>query len=262
MSYASIGSEIILPTGDLARDQRTAFTKNISKGSNRSPSKKKSSPRRSDPRSLTPDYSIIVHCHMCWDWVWQRPQQFISRISRHHRVLFVETLGPDPELVAPSARLRTAEQYPNVKLLRLQFPCWRWSDGEYVDRTRRRLVQDTLMGPLAGEFDRPVQWFYDPMAVTAFAGQMGEMLTVYDCMDEMSKFNEAPPEILQREAELLARADVVFAGGRKLFESKSRQNGNCHFYGCDVDAEHFAKACSPEIAVPPAMAAVQQPALG
>src|SRR5258705_8597497 len=50
------------------------------------------------------DYPLIVHCHLCWDWVWQRPQQFLSRLSHRHRVLFVETLAPDPNLVTPLAQ--------------------------------------------------------------------------------------------------------------------------------------------------------------
>src|SRR5947209_16400625 len=86
-------------------------------------------------------YPIIVHCHLCWDWVWQRPQQFISRLSARHRILFVETIGPDPQLSAPSARFWTAANFPNVTILRLQFPSWRWPDGVFVDRERRRLVK-------------------------------------------------------------------------------------------------------------------------
>src|SRR5437773_2097506 len=156
------------------------------------------------------NYPIIVHCHLCWDWVWQRPQQFISRLSQRHKILFVETLAPDAGLAAPLARFRTPETFPNITILSLQFPSSRWGDGEYVDGERRRLVQEFLAGPLAGQFENPVQWFYDPMAVRAFAGQMGEILTVYDCMDELSKFRCAPPEIAKREAELLKRAEVVF----------------------------------------------------
>jgi len=207
-------------------------------------------------------YPIIVHCHLCWDWVWQRPQQFISRLSERHPILFVETIGPDPELAAPLARFRADERFPNITFLRLQFPSWRWSDGAYVDRQRRILVQDVLTGPLAGRFENPVQWFYDPMSVTSFAGQMGEVLTVYDCMDELSKFKEAPPCIIEREAELLARADVVFTGGRRLFESKSRLNANCHFYGCGVDAEHFGNARSSALQVPESLKSLRQPVLG
>src|SRR5579883_3069966 len=124
---------------------------------------------RSQPKKESSDtYPIIVHCHLCWDWVWQRPQQFISRLSKRHPVLFVETVGPDPNLVAPHVRLMEKhEAHPNITRLRLQFPSWRWDDEAYVDRARRELVQEALRGPLQGQFDKAVQWFYDPMAVTA-----------------------------------------------------------------------------------------------
>jgi len=212
---------------------------------------------------MAEDYPIIVHCHLCWDWVWQRPQQFLSRLSRRHPVLFVETIGPDAELVAPIARLQTTPDFPNVTRLRLQFPAWRWGDGAYVDRTRRELVQEALRGPLEGQFQNAVQWFYDPMTVRAFAGRMCEIATVYDCMDEYSKFSEAHPELSRREVELLARADVVFTGGRKLFEAKRQHNPNCHFYGCGVDSAHFGQARDTRTAVPHDLTrAKKQAALG
>jgi hypothetical protein len=135
-------------------------------------------------------------------------------------------LAPDPALAAPLARFRQPAEFPNLTLLSLQFPAWRWGDGRYVDAERRRLVQEFIAGPLAGQFLHPVQWFYDPMAVPAFAGRMGEVLTVYDCMDELSQFRGAPPELLERELELLARAHIVFTGGRKLFEAKRRFHDN------------------------------------
>ena len=219
--------------------------------------------RRSDAQDPAPlDYSIIVHCHLCWDWVWQRPQQFLSRLSQRHRILFVETAAPDPALASPLVRFRPADNYPNLTLLRLQFPAWRWEDADYVDQERRRLVREFLAGPGAGQFDRPIQWFYDPMAVVAFAGHMGEILTVYDCMDELSQFRGAPAALREREAELLARADVVFTGGRKLFEAKSRFHHNCHFFGCGVDWEHFGRARETGTRVPTELAGLPGPVLG
>src|SRR5260221_1761810 len=125
------------------------------------------------------NYPIIVHSHLRWDWVWQRPQQFLSRLSERHKILFVETLPPDPELSSVLASFKPAENFPNITILRLQFPAWRWNDGDYVDRERRRLVSEFVEGPAAGQFGNPVQWFYDPMAVTAFAGKMNERLIVY-----------------------------------------------------------------------------------
>ena len=64
------------------------------------------------------------------------------------------------------------------------------------------MVQTALAGPLDGQFKNAVQWFYDPMAVNAFTGHLGEVATVYDCMDELSKFSGAPPQMLERETAL------------------------------------------------------------
>src|SRR3954468_8851859 len=94
------------------------------------------------------NFPIIVHCHLCWDWVWQRPQQFLSRLSQKHRILFVETVRPDDSLVTPLAQLRTVEQFPNITILRVQFPGFRWHNGTYVDAERRRIVREAVQGPL------------------------------------------------------------------------------------------------------------------
>jgi glycosyltransferase involved in cell wall biosynthesis len=211
---------------------------------------------------LQADYSLIVHCHLMWDGVWQRPQQFISRLSKHHRVLFVEGPSLVEGLTNPNYKLEQVGDYPNITIMRTFFPTSRFQDGAWVDSERLRLLQDAVRGPLANQFDSPVQWFYDPMAVTSFAGRLNERAIVYDCMDQLSQFKFAPPDLIQREKELLAKADVVFAGGRKLHEAKSRHNSNCHFYGCGVDVQHFSKALSPKTALPSELANLPRPVLG
>jgi glycosyltransferase involved in cell wall biosynthesis len=262
MSYAPFGSELIISNDSLLRDQHNSFSKPISKRPGRSISKIKSPGRRSGFAEPSADYPIIVHSHLCWDWVWQRPQQFLSRISARHKILFVETIGPDPQLSSPMARFWNPPGSPNVTILRLQFPCWRWPDGDYVDCERHRLVNEFLAGPGVGQFENPVQWFYDPMAVPAFLGQMNEIAVVYDCMDELSKFSEAPPQMKVRESALLKEADVVFAGGRKLWESKKSLNDNCHFYGCGVDPSHFGQARDAQTKIPDDIASLKGPVLG
>jgi len=262
MSYALIPSEApTINNRTHPDDNELILSPGISKTSIRQ-KRKSLKARRQGSKEFRKDYPIIVHCHLCWDWVWQRPQQFVSRLSRGHKILFVEMIAPAPDLAIPTARYRSPESFPNVTILTMQFPTWRWNDGKYVDAERRRIVQEFLSGPAAGQFEQPVQWFYDPMAVSAFAGKMGETLTVYDCMDELSKFKCAPPEIIGREAELLSRADVVFTGGRKLFEAKSQHNDNCHFYGCGVDCEHFGKAREKATEIPRELQKKQKPVLG
>jgi glycosyltransferase involved in cell wall biosynthesis len=219
---------------------------------------------RADLPSGHTSYPIIAHCHLCWDWVWQRPQQFLSRLSNSHPVLYIETQPPAAELDKPRVALRSIvrDQPGDLTVLTLQFPASCWHDGAFVDLERRRLVQTALAGPLAGRFNHPVQWFYDPMAVTAFAGQLGERAIVYDCMDELSQFRGAPREIVEREKSLLEIADVVFTGGRKLWESKRQLNGNCHFYGCGVEVDHFNRALQPELPIPGDVAGLSKPVLG
>jgi glycosyltransferase involved in cell wall biosynthesis len=260
MSYAPLGSELIVANGNFSRDQHSSFSKSVSKRPRRPAPPPKI--RERNGGSPPANYPIIVHCHLCWDWVWQRPQQFLSRLSARHKILFVETIAPDAQLSSPVARFWTPQNFPNVTILRLQFPLWRWSDGAFVDRERRRLVKEFVEGPGAGQFENPLQWFYDPMAVPSFLGQMDEIAVVYDCMDELSKFRGAPPQIKTREQKLLAAADVVFAGGRKLWESKKLQNENCHFYGCGVDVAHFGKAREAETTTPPDISSLRKPVLG
>ena len=40
--------------------------------------------------AVSADAPIIVHSHLRWDFVWQRPQQLLSRFAQRSRVLFVE----------------------------------------------------------------------------------------------------------------------------------------------------------------------------
>ena len=261
MSYAPTGSDRTVD-GDFTLAPRNGFSKKEFDTSSQLQKKRPPLQRRKSVSGKRANFPIIVHCHLCWDWVWQRPQQFLSRLSQKHKILFIETIGPDPQLAAPHAFFRTPEGFPNITVLRLQFPAWRWNDPAYVDSERRKIVKDLLAGPLAGQFENPVQWFYDPMTASIFVGQMDETVNVYDCMDELSKFRGAPPEISLREAELLKIADVVFTGGRKLFESKSRSNSNCHFYGCGVDLAHFGKARETTTTVPADVADLPKPRLG
>ena len=212
--------------------------------------------------SQPPEYSIIAHSHLGWDWVWQRPQQFLSRLSRNHRILFVESPIPRQELARSRRTLRDVPDFPNVLVLQIEVPAAKWNDGTWVDTERRRILLSVLDGPLGEMFRAPVQWFYDPMAVTAFAGHLNERAIVYDCMDELSLFRGAPMELVRRERELLSFADIVFAGGPKIWEAKRLLNQNCFCLGCGVEADHFGKARDLKLAIAPEIASLPHPIFG
>ena len=205
---------------------------------------------------------MIVHSHLKWDWVWQRPQQFLSRLSKTHRILFVEEPIPDEALSQSRFTLRSAPGHPNIYVLQIHLPSRFWNEHGDLDRERKQVVQSVLAGPIGNKFHSPVQWFYDPMAVTAFAGQMNEIATVYDCMDQLSQFKGCPPELALRERQLLGLADVVFAGGPKIQHAKLPFNSNCHSFGCGVDEKHFGLARNGSAVLPQDIAHLKGPTLG
>lgn len=202
---------------------------------------------------------LVAFCHLAWDGVWQRPQQLLSRLSQRHPLLFVECHCSDVK--ASALRTHTPSGQPNVTVLQMHLPAARWADGNFIDAERRRLLEVFRRGDL-GRFNAPVLWFNDPMAVTAFAGHCGERAIIYDCMDELAQFRGAPPQLRERELELLARADVVFCGGRKMRDKRAPLNPRCHFYGTGVDCAHFGAARSSDLPVDPQIAELPGKVLG
>jgi UDP-galactopyranose mutase len=87
----------------------------------------------------------------------------------------------------------------------------------------------------------PIAWFYTPM-MWGWARPLQTAAVVYDCMDELSAFAHADPLLVQRESALLQAADVVFTGGRSLYEAKRRRHDNVHAFPSSIEAEHFAVA--------------------
>jgi glycosyltransferase involved in cell wall biosynthesis len=203
-------------------------------------------------------FSIVVHSHLRWDFVWQRPQQILSRLAGEHNVLFVE----EPLYEEGAPQLRLLETHAGVVRAVPVVSAKQPVDVhcEFVSRELARALATHPM--LAGRFERPVQWFYSPMCAPGMVGRLNELAVVYDCMDELASFRFAPADIAQRERMLLEHADVVFTGGRSLFEAKSRHHANVHFYGCGVDSEHFAAARLPETRVPDALIGLPNPVLG
>src|SRR4029077_9229859 len=64
-------------------------------------------------QKATDRYGIVVFCHLRWGFVWQRPQQFLSRFAKKHPILFIEEPFFDqPEGTEPRVELHRV--MPNV----------------------------------------------------------------------------------------------------------------------------------------------------
>ena len=93
--------------------------------------------------------------------------------------------------------------------------------------------------------DSPIVWYYTPMALEWLPQTMAASAVVYDCMDELSMFRNAPPSLHHLEDRLLRTADVVFTWGVSLFEAKRRLHPHVHPFPSGVDVQHFAQARIP-----------------
>jgi UDP-galactopyranose mutase len=175
--------------------------------------------------------TIIVFCHLRWDFVYQRPQQLLSRLAKHYRILFVEEPVFDED-----SFIEQSSPAPNVTVCRPHTPSH--APGFHDDQIP--LLQP-LLAALAPPGEAPVVWFYTPMALPLLQ-ELHPSLVVYDCMDELAAFKNSPKQLLQRETALLNLADLVFAGGPSLYKAKRERHANAHCFPSSVDVRHFARA--------------------
>jgi glycosyltransferase involved in cell wall biosynthesis len=213
-------------------------------------------------RAATVHSPLIVHSHLRWDFVWQRPQQVLSRLASTRDVLFVEEPIYGDDSAVPLLQVSTPMERIHRAIPRL--PDALRSQSTASERLVKHLVQE-LIGPtgrLFAEFRAPIQWFYTPLPADMMLGAFEEIAVVYDCMDELSQFAFAPSELVERERKLIEAADVIFTGGRRLYEAKSRLHHNVHFFGCGVDADHFGKAMSHATATAGQLVGLPRPVLG
>lgn len=192
--------------------------------------------------------AIVCLSHLRWNFVHQRPQHLMTRFARQHPVYYVEE--PVWEDAARHGWLETAASH-GVNVVTPHV-----ARGNAV-QDQRRLLDELLR---AEGVQQPVLWYYTPMSLP-FSEQVDAGLVVYDCMDELSAFRGAPPDLLDRERQLLARADVVFTGGHSLYEAKRRLHPNVHVFPSSVDYEHFSRARD-AAAIPADLACIPTPRLG
>lgn len=205
---------------------------------------------------MSEQFDLVVASHLRWSFVWQRPQQLLSRLARDRRILFVEEpLFTDSSSQEPVPSLQTVCDNVTVLAPRIPRPAEEgapiWADRELISKQVRSAME--LL-----RFRRKALWFYTPLPEFLLHAIQPDIV-IYDVMDELANFKFAPPGLREQEARLLRRADVVFTGGASLYEAKKPFNPNTHLFASGVDEKHYAKACLPETEVPDFVRALPGP---
>ena len=194
----------------------------------------------------SPAPDLVVLSHLRWPWVWQRPQHLVSRLAAARaggggRTWFVEEPlaadVPAPRLgredAGPVTRvwLEVPDSSPEVTYLPFCAP----GTSGYGRLLRELLEQE-------GRPPAPDVWLYTPLALD-IAAALSPARLVYDVMDDLASFQDAPEGLRLRQRQTLAEADVVFTGGRSLHRGIAAQRGSgVHLFPSGVETEHYARS--------------------
>ncbi|WP_407305650.1 glycosyltransferase [Acinetobacter sp.] len=186
--------------------------------------------------------TLIVFSHLRWNFVFQRPQHLLTRLSKYYNILFVE----EP-VNSGSVKLEISDVASNIKVIvpHLHEEGWGFTDPQMA-----------AMGPMVKAWvdescdvsDGYGIWFYTPSALP-LKDYFTPEFTIFDVMDELSLFAGAPIHLKKREAELLRTADVVTAGGPSLARAKQGVRPDTLSLPSCVDAAHYSprRACGAEV---------------
>lgn len=174
--------------------------------------------------------NLICFSHLRWNFVYQRPQHLLARFANHFNVFYFE----EPVFTDDDDRLVISQTEDHVQVIVPHLK----HGNERVAQRQESLIMEFFE---TSSINRYWFWYYTPMAL-AFSAAFKPELVVYDCMDELSAFKFAPPEMKKFEQDLLNKADLVFTGGHSLYEAKKNAHHSIYPFPSSIDKDHFAQA--------------------
>lgn len=111
-------------------------------------------------------------------------------------------------------------------------------------------------------FGKLISWFTVPHP-GRFANSLGERLSVYYCIDEYAAFPGVNKEAIQALDDYLTKTcGVAFFCTKKFLEERRHLRAESIYSPHGVDADLFAKAMDPDLAVPAPARGLRRPVIG
>jgi len=204
--------------------------------------------------------NIVCFAPNRWDDIWRNRHQIMTRLARQNRILFVEPgphlrqITPDVRRKGPRALSRAHVFSPMENLWVYQWPRYAPKSGRFpLDEVtfalRKRSLRQTLHRL---DMADPILWVFQ-YNLGEMIGRLDERLVIYHAVDEYSAYPAADADaerraatIKQMEAEVMARADLVFVTSPALYESKRHLHDSVALVENGVDYELFANPGPPD----------------
>jgi glycosyltransferase involved in cell wall biosynthesis len=224
------------------------------------------------------DRDIVCISGVAWDSYWLSLHQYMSRLARTHRVLFVNRPVALPSAIAHRARkgaegraivrgyvrqvderLYVAEPPPAFPF-RFERPVTIANQalrGSFVARVARGLG-----------FERPLLWIHD-IDAARIVKRLDPWVSLYWVTDDhptgpafRANRTNRVAAMRARERELLRSVDLVLTTAPQLRDAKASFNSNSHCVPHGVDIGLFAQAANPETRPAPPFRAIRAPIIG
>lgn len=210
-------------------------------------------------------YDIVCSAIHFWSTtLWQRPHHIMSMLSTDNRVIYLRPMNILALIKFKEARAgyKMLSRYNENLHIFMPLILPYGDRFPFITKINDFLVtlQTTRLMAKLG-FKKPLLWFYSPMG-KYLIGKLDESLVVYDCMDEHAEFRFADNRLERYERDLMDSADLVFTGGRSLYNSKKNLHPNTYLFPSSVDNSHFQLAMRKETAVPEKISSLKKPVIG
>jgi len=190
---------------------------------------------------------------MYHDRWWGTFQNLATRVAKRNRVLYVEANYSFAKLalgllgrrwpVAPLGRLRRVHDGLHLLTPPPRLPL-RLRTRALASANQKVLKKAVLSAARALEFNRVVLWSF-LFQSHALVGSLGEVLSIYHCVDEWSEmpFKLASKHLIRKQEEELARScDVVLTSAGTLRDRLAGINSNTFYVPNGADISLFEKS--------------------
>jgi tRNA A-37 threonylcarbamoyl transferase component Bud32 len=202
---------------------------------------------------------IIVFPVIDWHYRFQRPQHISTQLAMHgHRVFYLRTHF----LEGTKPNIQSIRNDIPVFDVHLGLPVYKNLVADQLDEDSKRILleqfnflrQNFNISKAICFVDLP---FWAPL-VMEFQKLYGWKI-VYNSMDQLAGFSNVTSHMLEPEADLIEKSDLVLATSHLLYHEKIQINPNCLLVPNGTDFDHFNY--SPDI-LPEELKAISKPIIG
>lgn len=204
---------------------------------------------------------IVCMSFVSWDMHWATPQQLMSRLAKHNRVLFVEQpvtplsafTGRHPGAWKQFRRWPAGLRREGDVIVGAPPPILPFRSTRIVNRINGWIMRRWLARQVKQlGFQAPIYWNMQP-AMPGIGDAVRPSLRLYHCVDDFAGvpfwWNQER-DMRGREAESCREADVIVCTGKKLVEERRPYTDQVYFVGEGADVPLFASAADPATVIP------------